>query len=93
MLLEVVTLLMCITYILYSKSLNKFYIGSTRGTMDDRICKHLTNHDGFTGKAKDWEIVFMEQFDYYEQALAKEKLIKGWKSRKMLEKLIILSKV
>ena len=84
---------MATTYILYSKLLNKYYIGSTRNSMEDRISKHLTHHDGFTGKAKDWELVFTLPFDHYEQALEREKLIKGWKSRKMIEKLILNSRV
>jgi putative endonuclease len=56
--------------------------------MEERITKHLTNHEGFTSKAKDWVVVFMEEFDHYEQALAREKTIKGWKSSNMIEKLI-----
>ncbi|MEI6678920.1 MAG: GIY-YIG nuclease family protein [Mariniphaga sp.] len=84
---------MATTYILHSKLLNKYYIGSTRISMEDRISKHLTNHDGFTGKVKDWEIVLTEQFDHYEQALEREKIIKGWKSRKMIDKLILTSRV
>ena len=84
---------MATTYILYSKLLDKYYIGSTRISMEDRISKHLTNHDGFTGKVKDWEIVLTEQFDHYEQALEREKIIKGWKSRKMIDKLILTSRV
>ena len=84
---------MATTYILHSKLLDKYYIGSTRISMEDRISKHLTNHDGFTGKVKDWEIVLTEQFDHYEQALEREKIIKGWKSRKMIDKLILTSRV
>jgi putative endonuclease len=47
---------MAITYILFSENLNKYYIGSTRNSMEERLEKHLTNHDGFTAKAKDWKI-------------------------------------
>ena len=76
------------TYILYSEQLNRYYIGSTRGSLAERLDRHLTNHDGFTAKAKDWKVVFEEHFDLYEQAHEKEQLIKGWKSRKMVERLI-----
>ena len=76
------------TYILYSEKLDRYYIVSTRELMAERLARHLTNHDGFTAKAKDWKVVFSEIFDHYEQALEKEKIIKGWKSRKMIEKLI-----
>ena len=56
--------------------------------MEDRLTKHLTDHDGFTAKAKDWSVVYTESFDNYEQAALKEKTIKCWKSRKMIQKLI-----
>jgi putative endonuclease len=83
---------MAITYILFSENLNKYYIGSTRDPMEIRLKKHLSDHDGFTAKAKDWKVVFLENFDSYEKAALKEKIIKGWKSRKMIEKLILGSK-
>ena len=34
------------TYILFSEVLNKYYIGFTRGTVKDRLQKHLLNHKG-----------------------------------------------
>jgi putative endonuclease len=40
-------------YILYSKTLDKFYVGSTSESIVERMKKHSTNHKGFTGKAKD----------------------------------------
>lgn len=45
-------------YILYSASLNKFYIGFTESSVEERLRKHLSNHSGFTGKAKDWTIAY-----------------------------------
>ena len=54
----------------------------------DRLEKHLTNHDGFTAKAKDWKVVYTEVYESYEQASKREKTIKNWKSRTMIKKLI-----
>jgi len=84
---------MATTYILYSESLDKFYIGSTRNSMEERLEKHLSYHNGFTAKAKDWSVVFMESFEDYKQAALREKAMKAWKSRKMIEKLILSSKI
>ena len=84
-------------YILFSESLGKYYIGSS-GNVTERLRKHLTKHSGFTGRAKDWEIVYKKDFENKQAALLKEKEIKNWKSIYMVEKLInetntILSKV
>jgi putative endonuclease len=74
-------------YILYSPSKNKYYIGSCQD-IEDRIRKHNTNHNGFTGKTGDWILKWKEQHPDKIAALKREKQIKNWKSRIMLEKLI-----
>ena len=76
------------TYILFSPGLNKYYVGFTEGSVELRLSKHLSNHKGFTSKAKDWKIVHVEAFTTKQLAMSREKEIKGWRSRKMIEKLI-----
>ena len=49
-------------YILYSESINKYYIGHT-SNIDERIRKHNTDHKGFTGHKNDWELVYSEEFE------------------------------
>ncbi|WP_242695864.1 GIY-YIG nuclease family protein [Desertivirga brevis] len=78
---------MYIVYILYSSSLNKYYIGST-SNLPERLRKHNTKHKGFTGGPSDWEVAFMEKYERKEDALKREKQIKAWKSRIMIERLI-----
>lgn len=68
------------TYILFSKSKNKFYIGVT-SNLDERIRKHNSNHKGFTGGVGDWELQYHESFHLKTDALEREKMIKSWKSR------------
>jgi putative endonuclease len=75
---------MFITYILFSETLQKFYIGYTAGEMNSRLLKHLSNHKGFTANAKDWEVVHIEQFETKSEALAREKQLKNWKSNKKI---------
>jgi len=75
-------------YILYSEKLDKYYIGSTESSIEDRLKKHLSNHKGFTGKIKDWKVVYSEILPDKQHALTREKHIKSWKSRIMIEKLI-----
>ncbi len=74
-------------YILFSDTLNKYYIGSTKN-IETRLKKHLENHSGFTAKAKDWKLVYSESFTSKSDALAREQKIKKWKSRTMIQKLI-----
>jgi len=75
-------------YILYSKKLDKYYVGATQN-IQKRLVRHLSNHRGFTARAKDWVVVYQETFQSKESAYAREKQIKSWKSRKMILRLIL----
>ncbi len=79
---------MAFTYILYSAELDRYYIGHTDQTLEQRILKHLTNHVGFTSRTKDWNLVFQREFESKQEAYAYERQIKKWKSRRAIEKLI-----
>jgi putative endonuclease len=57
--------------------------------MEERLRKHLSNHKGFTGSASDWEIKYTEEFATKEEAMQRERQVKNWKSRKMVEELIL----
>ena len=59
------------TYILFSKSKNKYYIGST-SNLEERLNKHNSNHKGFTGGIGDWKIIYSEKFENYNLALKRE---------------------
>ncbi len=74
-------------YILYSAEIDKFYIGHT-SNLEERLRKHNSNHKGFTGKVDDWSIVYTEKFQTKEEAYQRERDVKKWKSKRMIEKLI-----
>jgi putative endonuclease len=76
-----------LTYILYSASLDKFYIGHTGDELNERLRRHLSDHDGFTSKAKDWKITYFEEFEFKQEAYARERQIKSWKSKKLIKQL------
>jgi putative endonuclease len=78
------------TYILYSLALDRYYIGSTSGSVEDRLKKHLARHDGFTAKANDWRVVYKEEYLTENETLKRERQIKSWKSRRMIEQLASL---
>jgi putative endonuclease len=75
-------------YILFSKSKNKFYIGYTGDDLNERLRKHNSNHKGFTGGIGDWLVKYVEEFNSKADATKREKTIKGWKSRILIENLI-----
>ena len=56
--------------------------------MEERLRRHNSNHKGFTGGSADWKIVHEEVLPEKSAAMKREKEIKGWKSRKLIEKLI-----
>jgi putative endonuclease len=75
-------------YILYSTTIEKFYIGHSSEPLEERLRKHLSNHKGFTSKAKDWEIVYSEDFPDKSMAYKRELEVKKWKSSDRIKKLI-----
>ena len=64
------------TYIIYSKGINRFYIGYTSLTLEERLSYHNYNNKGYTGRASDWEIVWNRRFETKKQAMLEEKKIK-----------------
>ncbi|MFA7687387.1 MAG: GIY-YIG nuclease family protein, partial [Moheibacter sp.] len=50
--------------------------------------KHLSNHKGFTAKTKDWNLVYYEEFGSKSEAYKREREIKGWKRKILINKLI-----
>lgn len=74
-------------YILYSEELDKYYIGAT-ADVSGRLRRHLSHHKGFTGKAPDWILKWKQKFTLKTDAIKREKQIKAWKSRSMIERLI-----
>ena len=75
-------------YILYSPLLDKFYVGHTCQSLQERLRKHLSAHGGFTAKVKDWEIVYSEPFPSKDEAYARERQIKAWKSKRKVAQLV-----
>jgi len=74
-------------YILFSEKINSYYVGVS-SNVEERLSRHLSNHKGYTAKVKDWIIVYTESFETKTEALKREKQIKNWKSKTMIEKLI-----
>ena len=74
-------------YIIYSRSLDRFYIGMSADVYG-RLTRHNSARQGFTSKGQPWEIVYTESFSTKLEALQREKQLKGWKNRERLVSLI-----
>ena len=77
-----------LVYILYYKNLDRYYIGHTTESIDERLRKHLASHSGFTSKAKDWIVVYTENYADKSQAYRRELQIKNWKSKTRIQNLV-----
>lgn len=79
---------MAAVYILYSKSVNSYYIGSCLD-LDKRIQEHInkTYSDSYTKNASDWKLYFQIENLEYKQSREIEKHIKNMKSRAYIENL------
>ncbi|HEY6502939.1 MAG TPA: GIY-YIG nuclease family protein [Chitinophagaceae bacterium] len=84
--------MLCFVYILYSVSLDLYYIGCSENPQE-RLKKHLARHKGFTAKAKDWEICYTECYSGKAGALKREKQLKGWKNRERILQLIKIAQL
>ena len=75
-------------YILYSATADRYYVGHTTEPLEERIRKHNSDHKGFTGKYRDWKIVYSEIHESKNAAYRRELEVKSWKSRKRVAQLI-----
>ena len=75
-------------YIIYSPSLDRYYIGHCRD-MEERLRRHNQGNGAFyTKKAKDWQSKYSKGFETRAEAAELERAIKRKKSRKYIEWLI-----
>ena len=78
-------------YIIYSKSIDKYYVGYTN-EIDRRIKEHNRLKGKFTDRGIPWEIIYTESFKDKNDATKREAEIKAKKSRIYIENLINSSK-
>ncbi|MBN2189134.1 MAG: GIY-YIG nuclease family protein [Chitinispirillaceae bacterium] len=77
-------------YILYSKTADRYYVGHS-ANVKSRLSHHNASlrFGEYTRKNGPWTLVYEERdFHSRSEAMRREREIKGWKSRKKIEKLI-----
>ncbi len=75
------------TYILFSPSLNRYYIGQT-GNIRARLRFHINGSTAYTQQAKDWMLVFLQQTSTRAAAMHLERKIKQAKCRQTIQRYI-----
>ena len=75
-------------YILKSESADRYYIGISSNPYR-RLEYHNTLEKGFTSRYRPWKLVYERQYPSKAEAQRAEKTVKRWKSRRMMENLII----
>ena len=76
-------------YIIYSKSLDRYYVGYTTN-IEERISLHNSGHFGrksYTSKSTDWKLYFLIPCETIKMAIFIESRIKKMKSRQFIENL------
>ena len=76
------------TYILRSEEKGKYYIGSCQN-LSERLAKHNKGRVKSTKPYKPWKMVYSKKFESRSEAYKREFEIKGLKSRKAIEKIIV----
>jgi len=74
-------------YILFSKSLGRYYVGFTND-LDRRLSEHNRKKGKYTDMGIPWEVVYTEKYTTKLEAMERESFIKLKKSREYIEQLI-----
>jgi putative endonuclease len=75
------------TYIILSKKLQTYYIGST-SDINKRLIRHNAGFEKYTKRGVPWILVYHEKFDSKSEATKREYEIKRKKSKRYIEQLI-----
>jgi len=73
-----------VLYILFSKKLNKYYIGSTND-VQRRLYEHNIGHSVFTKTGIPWDLIITKDFQTLAAARTEERRLKKCKSRRYIE--------
>ena len=60
-----------------------YYVGTTRDGLERRIAEHNAGtYGGYTASRRPVELIFSQEFDRVEDAIAAERQLKGWRRAK-----------
>jgi putative endonuclease len=76
-------------YILQSESTRRFY---KTQDVPERVAYHNANYSKSLKNRGPWRLVYTEQYKTRSEALLRERQLKSWKDRRMIEKLLSASR-
>jgi len=78
-------------YILLSETTNRYYVGHTQD-VEQRLAYHNANYSKSLRNRGPWRLVYEEEYKTRAQAMRRERQIKSWKDRDMIERLVSASR-
>jgi putative endonuclease len=78
-------------YILQSQSTGRFYIGQTQD-LEARVAYHNAGYSKSLKNRGPWKLVYREDYATRAEAIHRERRIKSWKDRAMIERLVSASR-
>jgi putative endonuclease len=79
---------MFVVYIIFSISLDRYYVGHT-ANINDRLKRHNSGRSKSTKAGAPWQLMHTETFETKTKAYQRELEIKAKKSRKYIEHLML----
>jgi putative endonuclease len=78
-------------YILQSETSGRYYVGQTK-ELDARLAYHNGNYSKSLKNRGPWKLVYSETYRTRSEAVRRERQIKSWKDREMVERLVSASR-
>lgn len=74
-------------YVIQAGANSSYYVGTTRD-ISERLKRHNEGRSPYTKPKGNWKLVYVEEYKTSGEAIAREREIKGKKSRKYIEHLV-----
>ena len=78
-------------YILQSESTDRFYVGQSINLVE-RIAYHNANYSLSLKNRGPWRLVYTEEYATRSAAMRRERQIKSWKDRRLIQRLLSASR-
>ena len=77
-------------YILQSEATDRFYVGQTKD-LQKRFAYHNANYSRSLKNRGPWRLVYTEEYATRSLAAGRERQIKSWKDRRMIQELVSMA--